>query len=148
MILNISTTENHVGTTLIAMLIAKLFRWDLEDQDEALQQSSYHDEKGYCCVYGYTSVRDVQTLEKAMVQIQETCGQLLGGTRTDPKKSFGWLVKPKWTYKSVSTLNIKFKCTRWEELEQVELDDTQWNDWLAKLELDANTGEPDDDADY
>ena len=148
MILNISTTENHVGTTLIAMLIAKLFRWDLEDQDEALQQSSYHDEKGYCCVYGYTSVRDVQTLEKAMVQIQETCGQLLGGTRTDPKKSFGWLVKPKWTYKSVSTLNIKFKCTRWEELEQVELDDTQWTDWLAKLELDANTGEPDDDADY
>lgn len=149
MILNINDTENHTGAVLIALLIAKLFHFDFEGSDECLQQSSYHDEgKNYCCVYGYSTVKDVATLESAMVLIQKTCGELLGGTRTDPKKSFGWINAPRWTFKNAITLNIKFKCTRWDELNALELDEQQWTDWLAKLELDANTGEPDDDADY
>lgn len=148
MILNINTTDNHTGATLIALLISKLFKWDFEGTDEYLQQSSYHDEKNYCCVYGYSSVKDVETLDNAMHLIQKTCGELLGGTKTDPKKTFGWIQTPRWTFKNAITLNIKFKCMRWEALEALELDDQQWSDWLTKLELDANTGEPDDDADY
>lgn len=149
MILNINTTDNHTGATLLAMLIAKLFKFDFESQDEYLQQSSYHDEgKNYCCVYGYSSVKDVQTLEDSMQLIQKTCGELLGGTKTDPRKGFGWIQSPRWTFKNAITLNIKFKCSRWDELNALELDEQQWNDWLAKLELDANTTDVDDDADY
>lgn len=148
MILNINDCEKHTGATLIALLIAKLFKFDFESQDEFLKESTYHDEKNYCCVYAYSSVKDVKVLDDAMHLIQKTCGELLNGSKTDPKKTFGWIQTPRWTFKNAITLNIKFKCVRWEALETLELDEQQWSDWLAKLELDANTDEPDDDADY
>lgn len=149
MILNINSAELHTGATLVAMLIAKLFKFDFESQDEYLQQSSYHDEgKNYCCVYGYSSQKDVEKLEEAMSLLQKTCGELLNGSKTDPKKTFGWIQCPRWTFKNTITLNIKFKCARWDALNALELDDAKWEEWLQKLELSTDSADSDDDADY
>lgn len=148
MILNINDTETHNGATLIAMLIAKVFKWDFESSEEELKESSYDDVgTAYCAVYGYTGVKDTEKLEAAMKTIQDTCGKLLGGTKTDPKKSFGWSRKPKWTFKNVSPISIKFKCSRWEELLKLELDDETWKKYIQELELD-NSVSADDDSDY
>lgn len=148
MILNINDTETHNAATLIAMLIAKVFKWDFEGSEEELKESSYDDVGNlYCAVYGYSSVKNVEDLESAMKTIQETCGKLLGGTKTDPKKSFGWSRKPKWTFKNASPVSIKFKCSRWEELLNLELDDDTWNKYIADLGLD-NTVNDDDDSGY
>lgn len=148
MILNINDTETHNAATLIAMLIAKLFKWDFEGSEEELKESSYDDVGNlYCAVYGYTSVKDTEKLEEAMKAIQDTCSKLLGGTKLDPKKSFGWSRKPKWTFKNVSPVSIKFKCSRWEELLKLELDDETWKKYIQELELD-NSVSANDDSDY
>lgn len=148
MILNINDTETHNAATLIAMLIAKLFKLDFEGSDEALKESSYDDVgSNYCAVYSYTSVKDVEKLEEAMKQVQDTCSKLLNGTKLDPKKSFGWSRKPKWTYRNTAPISIKFKCSRWEELMNLELSDEDWKKYLTELGLD-NTTSANDDSDY
>lgn len=148
MILNINDTETHNGATVIALLLAKLFKLDFESSDEELKESSYDDVgTAYCAIYGYTSVKDTEKLEEAMKQIQDTCSKLLGGTKVDPKKGFGWTKKPKWTYKNVAPISIKFKCSRWEELMNLELSDEDWNKYLAELELN-NSVSTEDDSDY
>lgn len=148
MILNINTTEIHNGATLVALLIAKVFKLDFEGDSECLNESTYDKvDDNYCAVYSYTSIKEVKSLESAMGQIQALCSKLLNGTKTDPKKSFGWTRKPRWSYKNAVPINVKFKCSRWEELLELELSDEDWKKYLQEYELNADTT-VEDDSDY
>lgn len=149
MILNINSAELHTGATLVAMLISKVFKLDFESDTENVNESSYDKvDDAYCAVYAYSGIKDVKVLEEGMTQIQNLCSKLLGGTKVDPRKSFGWTRKPKWSFKNAVPINFKFKCSRWEQLQSLELEEDAWNAYLNEFGLTADTALDEDDSDY